>query len=70
MDSDTSRELFARLKAVTDGMDLPPLRRIDPLWLLRNMRIRNSTHPYLDHATELCKELVRAKVYKKPPIEK
>jgi hypothetical protein len=61
-----TKKLFGYLRALTDGMDLPQQRRDHPEWLLRNMRIRNATHPYLHRTTEICKELVRRNALRPP----
>lgn len=51
---------FTRLDKLTAGMDVPPARRHDPYWLLRNlgMSTNNRTNPNYKPALEEAKRLV------------
>tara|TARA_R110000824_G_scaffold148242_3_gene317879 strand:+ start:61324 stop:61728 length:405 start_codon:yes stop_codon:yes gene_type:complete len=40
-------------------MDIPSMRLNDYNWLMRNIKVRNSSHPDINEAVELIKEKVR-----------
>lgn len=54
--------MLDKLELLTKQMDIPEFRRRSPLWLSRNMAIRNSNHPNFQEAKELISILLRKNV--------
>ena len=54
MEKQTTNELRAILKT----MDVPKDRKDDLIWLLRNLRIKNSNHPRFHLAMIVIRELL------------
>ena len=57
-----------RLLEILSTMDVPDKRKDDFRWLLRNLFIRNASHPNFEEAIELIKEQIYSnfnKEYKK-----
>lgn len=56
--------MYEELDRLLEGMDIPELRRRDTAWLLRNLHVRNGTHPdYVaarDEVVRLHRALMRA----------
>lgn len=46
-----------KLEEILKTMDVPPARKMDVGWLMRNIQIRNSEHPNINQAIDLIKEI-------------
>lgn len=46
-----------RLEDILNTMDIPPFRKNDMGWLMRNIQIRNDNHPQIKEAIELIKNI-------------
>lgn len=45
------------LETILNDMDIPPFRKNDLGWLIRNIQIRNSDHPKINEALNLIKTI-------------
>ncbi len=54
------------LEPILQTMDLPESRKIvttvNARWLLRNIKVRNSSHPDIDIAVDLLKQIIKRDV--------
>ena len=48
-----------RLRKILETMDVPAGRLSDPAWMLRNLRVRNGTHPDVEEALRLLRDKAR-----------
>lgn len=46
-----------KLENILNQMDIPPFRKNDMGWLMRNIRIRNENHPDIEEAVSLIKTI-------------
>lgn len=49
------------LENILNTMDIPPVRKNDMGWLMRNIQIRNNEHPDIDRALTLIKAINKEK---------
>lgn len=49
------------LETILNDMDIPPFRKNDLGWLIRNIQIRNSNHPKINEALNLIKTINKRK---------
>lgn len=46
-----------KLESILNTMDIPPFRKNDMGWLIRNITIRNNNHPQINEAIQLIKNI-------------
>lgn len=46
-----------KLESILNTMDIPPFRKNDMGWLMRNIKIRNDNHPQINEAIQLIKNI-------------
>ena len=57
-------ELSLELSRILETMDVPPARKEDLGWLMRNLAVRNGEHPDFDTAKRLISQLAKLKKVK------
>ena len=48
-----------KLSFILNDMDVPPFRKNDVGWLMRNISIRNADHPRINEAIDLIKKIAK-----------